>query len=199
MVLFRGKFLARLRADLEHGRLVLPPDTSRERLRSLLNKLGRKKWNVRLMERYDHGEGVATYLARYLRGGPLKNAQLLEVSAERIRLRCKRDSHDAGDEPQRLALAPAAFLERYIAHLPMPGQQRCRAYGLYAHAQRARLDCARSQLGQPPVSEPEPITCDQFLARFATSTPATHCARCGAPLTIVPLPAQATGPPPYVH
>jgi len=29
------------------------------------------------MERYAHGAGVVTYLARYLRGGPLKNARLV--------------------------------------------------------------------------------------------------------------------------
>jgi len=29
------------------------------------------------MERYRHGAGVVTYPARYLRGGPLKNARLV--------------------------------------------------------------------------------------------------------------------------
>ena len=195
MLLFRGKFLDRVRAALARGRLRLPPDTSRERVRSLLNRLGRKKWNVRLMERYAHGEGVAAYLARYLRGGPLKNPQLLEVSAERIRFRCKREAEHAPAAPLELKLAPQAFLERYLAHLPAPGQQRLRAYGLYAHTQRARLDRARAQLGQAPVREPDPIGCEEFLARFTRDESASRCPRCGRALQVLALAPHATGPP----
>jgi hypothetical protein len=36
------------------------------------------------MERYAHGAGVVTYLARYLRGGPLKNARLVAWERDRI-------------------------------------------------------------------------------------------------------------------
>jgi hypothetical protein len=42
---------------------------------NLLNRLGhptKTRWNVRIMERYRHGAGVVTSLARYLRGGPIK-------------------------------------------------------------------------------------------------------------------------------
>ncbi len=35
-------------------------------VQTLMNKLGRKKWNVRICEKYPHGSGVLTYLARYL-------------------------------------------------------------------------------------------------------------------------------------
>jgi len=195
MVLFRGKFLDAVRGAIERGRLRLPPDTSGERVRSLLNRLGRKKWNVRLMERYAHGAGVAAYLARYLKGGPLKNPQLIEVSAARIRLRCKRDGSEAAGAPLELKLAPHAFLERYLPHLPAPGQQRLRAYGLYAHTQRARLDCARAQLGQAPVAEPEPIRYEAFLARFRSSEALTRCPRCGRALQVLALAPHATGPP----
>ena len=34
------------------------------------------------MERYAHGAGVVTYLARYLRGGPLKNARLVAYDGD---------------------------------------------------------------------------------------------------------------------
>ena len=42
-----------------------------------LDKLREVKWNVHIRERYAHGEGVAHYLARYLRGGPIGNSRLL--------------------------------------------------------------------------------------------------------------------------
>jgi len=64
MFLFRGKLLAALRIALADGTLRLPPDLSIERCRSLLNKLGRVKWNVNVRERYDHGQGVVTYFGQ---------------------------------------------------------------------------------------------------------------------------------------
>ena len=195
MLLFRGKCLAAIRVALARGELRLPPDTSAARVRSLSNRLGRKKWNVHLMTRYAHGEGVAAYLARYLRGGPVKNVQLLEVSEQHIRLRCKGDAETGARASAVLNLAPHAFLQRYLAHLPVPGQQRLRAYGLYAHTQRARLDAARSQLGQAPVTEPEPIDYEDFLARFKNSVSPTRCPRCRQILQIMPLAQYATGPP----
>ena len=36
------------------------------------------------MERYRHGVGVVTSLARYLRGGPIKNARLVAWDGERV-------------------------------------------------------------------------------------------------------------------
>ena len=36
---------------------------------NLRHKRGRQKGKVHIRERYPHGEGVLTYLARYIRGG----------------------------------------------------------------------------------------------------------------------------------
>ena len=128
----------------------------RERFVSLLNRLGRKKWNVHLRARYAHGEGVAAYLARYLKGGPLKNAQLLaaEAGCVRFRYRPHRDEDDAGAEVLTLSLVPDAFLARYLAHLPPPGAQTVRGYGLYGQRTGALLDRARAALGQAPSKNP---------------------------------------------
>ena len=52
---------------LNKGELVLPDGMRAQRVENLMNKLGRKKWNVRICERYPHGCGVLTYLARYLK------------------------------------------------------------------------------------------------------------------------------------
>ena len=51
MPLFRGRLLAALRERIDEGQLRLPPDLSRERACTLLNRLGRKKWNVHIRAR----------------------------------------------------------------------------------------------------------------------------------------------------
>ena len=77
VAVFRGKLLAALRQGLAQGQLRLPEGRSPQQIANLLNKLGRAKWNVHIRERYPHGTGVLTYLARYLRGGPLANQRLI--------------------------------------------------------------------------------------------------------------------------
>jgi hypothetical protein len=78
--LFRGKFVGGLRRLWERGELTLPTAMRAQAFVNLLNRLGHAKktrWNVHIRERYRHGEGVATSVARSMRGGPLKNEEHL--------------------------------------------------------------------------------------------------------------------------
>src|SRR5499433_2089528 len=80
MAVFRGKMLGALRRAFARDALVLPEALRPQQFLNLLNRLGhptQTTWNVRILERYAHGAGVVTYLARYLRGGPIKNARLV--------------------------------------------------------------------------------------------------------------------------
>ena len=201
MMLFRGKFLAALRDAIERARLRLPPDLSRERYTSLLNKLGRVKWNVRLCTRYAHGEGVAAYLARYLKGGALKNTQLVSADASCVCFRYTphRDEDDSASQPMLMTLSPEAFLDRYLTHIAPPRLQCVRGYGLYGQRQRAALDQARAALGQIPVEEPEPLSAPRFLARFGQIPDAARCTRCGSILVFASALPHGTGPPATLH
>jgi hypothetical protein len=201
MLLFRGKFLAALRQGVERRALRLPPDTSRKRFNSLLNRLGRKKWNVHIRARYAHGEGVAAYLARYLRGGPLKNTQLLHSGAQQVsfRYRPHRDEDDAGGDSITMHLTPEAFLARYLAHIPTPRLQAVRGYGLYGQRQGERLDRARAALGQPAVEQPQTLRVEDFLARFREPPEPARCTHCGSILVFVSALAHGTAPPRTLH
>jgi hypothetical protein len=67
MAVFRGKMVAALRQTLARGALALPAAMRPQQLVNLLHRLGhpaKTTWQVRLMERYRHGTGVVTYLAR---------------------------------------------------------------------------------------------------------------------------------------
>ena len=201
MLLFRGKLLAALREEIEGLQLRLPSNVSRERAFTLLNRLGRKKWNVHIRARYAHGEGVAAYLARYLKGGPLKNTQIVAAEATTVCFRYTphRDEDDASTEPVLMSLSPQAFLDRYLTHLAPPRLQTVRGYGLYGPRQRAALDQARTALGQPPVRETDALDAPQFLARFEQVPPAARCPRCNSILLFVSALPRGTGPPQTLH
>ena len=200
MALFRGKLLARLRTALDGNALRLPPDTSSQPVRNLINRLGRTKWNVHLCQRYAHGEGVMIYLGRYVRGGPLKNSQLLDVG-DTIRLTYHghpADRADCARTRQTLSLSADGFLARYLQHAPLPVHPIVRHYGLYATRRHSALDQARAAHAQAPLAAavPTPLTAVAYYEdRAGGPGPATHCPHCGAPLVIRARLYPQRGPP----
>jgi hypothetical protein len=192
MAKFRGKFLAFLRQDVECGALHLPDEMNVTRMLTLLNKLGRKKWNVHIRERYDHGEGVVRYLARYVRGGPLHNHQIVVADHERVTYRYS--PHDAAG-PRHMTLAPAAFIQRYLQHVPEPGRHVLRAYGLYAHTKSRELDIARGLFHQSPVAPPAPLDWQTYCQRHAPAAHLHACRICGAILVRTRAIPPSPGPP----
>src|ERR687888_2276741 len=101
MAVFRGKMVAAIRQTFARGVLALPAAMRPQQLVNLLNRLGhpaKTKWNVRIMERYRHGAGVVTSLARYLRGGPIKNARLVAYDGDCVTFtsRVRQEEANAG-------------------------------------------------------------------------------------------------------
>jgi hypothetical protein len=102
------------------------------------------------MERYRHGAGVVTSLARSLRGGPSKNARL--VAWEGAAVPCTYRAHAVGAASwatgrQRLPLPVADFLQRWRRHVPGAHTRVVRAYGLSHSAHTAALAHGRAALG----------------------------------------------------
>jgi hypothetical protein len=180
---FRGKFCALLRQALNKGELQVPPDTTAARLRSLLNRLGRTTWNVKILPRYEHGSGVAKYLARYLKGGPIGNRRLLAVRDGRVLFRYRMPGSSGMDRARHgsTSLSVDEFLGRLLEHVPTRGFQTVRGYGLYSGNQHSRLDQAYRALGQvPPEQEPR-LSWQEFCER-AGGAEAGKCPVCGKAL-----------------
>ncbi|HEV8718960.1 MAG TPA: transposase [Candidatus Binatia bacterium] len=130
MPVFRGKLLAAIHIALDAGQVTLPPGVTPPQLRMLLHRLGRAKWHVQIMQRYAHGRGVATYLARYLRGGPLKPSRMVSWDAQTVTFRyADNQDPDAQGRGKRklLPLSAEDFLQRWLLHVPPPGLQVVRA------------------------------------------------------------------------
>jgi len=104
---------------------------------------------MRIAERYPHGRGVTKYLARYVRGGPIKDHRLVSFDGHEVTFRYGNHRElDAGGTPQQteLTLSMEEFLRRWSAHVPLPGVHMVRAWGLYASTQRPKLAQCRDQL-----------------------------------------------------
>jgi Putative transposase/Transposase zinc-binding domain len=184
MAVFRGKLLAAIRQALARAELVLPEGMRPQQLLNLLTRLGhptKTKWNVHIRERYRHGAGVVAYLARYLRGGPLKNARLVAWDGERVTFTCRARSTEAnGDHPMapQITLAVADFLQRWLLHVPVPQTRVVRSYGLYQPTQAAALAVCRAHLGQPLVAVPVALDWQTVCAQRGEAHP-ERCPACG--------------------
>jgi hypothetical protein len=181
MPVFRGKFLAALHTALDAEQLTLPAGLTLAQLRMLLHRLGRTKWHVQIMTRYAHGQGVATYLARYLRGGPLKPGRLVSWDDQTVTFRYA--DNQAPDAPGRgtrklLTLSVTDFLQRWLLHVPPPGFAVVRAYGLYAPGKRDTLAQCRQAVGPALLATPPPLDWQTYCAQQGPQHPEC-CPVCG--------------------
>ena len=201
MTVFRGKMVAAIRQTCARGAFALPEAMRPQQLFNLLNRLGhprQTKWNVRIMERYRHGAGVVTYLARYLRGGPIPNARLVAWDGERVTFsyRPRSEETDGGKPaPQRMTLPVADFLQRWLLHVPAPQSRVVRCYGLYHHTHAEALGHCRAQVGQPPVVIPVALDWQTACAQRGDMHP-ERCPTCGQRLVCTGVIPRGGAPPP---
>ncbi|MFC1525415.1 transposase [Candidatus Latescibacterota bacterium] len=189
--LFKKKLLARLREGLLRGQLVAPHEGRMAPCLRLLNGLYDKEWCVHIRAKYPHGRGVMIYLARYLRGGPLKRTQLLSLRNGQVTFR--HFDHQTGGLKQ-VTLSPESFIAALAEHVPEPNQVMVRYCGLYAHSHRGRLDQCRGWLGMSAAQEPEYLTAVAYLERLGL-VELTRCPVCNRRLEMVKL-TEASGLPP---
>jgi hypothetical protein len=200
MAVFRGKMVAALRQTLARDALALPAPMRPQQVLNLLHRLGhptQTKWNVRIMERDAHGAGVVTYLARYLRGGPLKNARLVVWDGDHVTFTYRTRQEEAdGVRPglQRMTLPVADFLQRWLLHVPMPQTRVVRSYGLYHPSHAAALAVCRAALGQPPLEVPAALDWQTVCAQRGDAHP-ERCPTCGQPLVCTDVIPRGGAPP----
>jgi hypothetical protein len=188
---FRRTLLAALAARTQQGRLRPPPGWDQARVQRRLDVARRKPWNVRVVGRYPHGRGVATYLARYVRGGPIQNHRLLDFDGTTVRFRYvnhRRVGADGQSPQQTMPLGVEEFLRRWSEHVPVEHFHMVRTWGVYAATQRVALAQCRRQLLVPPVPRPEPD-------RTAGPDSDTVCPVCGRALVLSAVIPRAGAPP----
>jgi hypothetical protein len=200
MAVFRGKMLGALRWAFARDALVLPEAMRPQQFLNLLNRLGHAQktpWNVHIRERYRHGAGVVTYLARYLRGGPIKNVRLVAYDGDCVTFtyRARQEEADARPAaPQRMTLSVADFLQRWLLHVPVPQTRVVRSYGLYHPTQAKALAVCRTALGQLPVEAPVPLTWQTVCAQRGEAHP-ERCPTCGQLLVCTGVSPRGGAPP----
>jgi hypothetical protein len=196
--LFRGKVLGAIEQLWLTGQLQFPPHLDDDGIRRVLVEAARQKWNIRIAERYPHGRGVMKYLARYVRGGPIKDHRLVAFDGSHVTFRYgnHRDL-DAHGKPRQaeLVLTIDEFLRRWSEHVPLPGGHMVRAWGLYASTQRPKLERCREQLPEKEASQVLPTGSEDDSPQDRDH-PWEQCPVCQQPMVVTQVLPRAGAPPP---
>jgi hypothetical protein len=196
MIKFRGKFKAMLQEKVRSGEIKLPDSISPNDFKKALAKLSSKPWNVKIFDAYRDGSGVATYLARYIKGGPIGKSRLLGIRDGKVVFRYRIGTQDGGDGKRQgvMGVPIDQFLGRWLLHVPPRRFQTVRGYGLYSGNQHSRIDEARCALGVAPPESEEPLSWQEWC-ESAGMLDACTCPVCGKRLISHHEFAAGRGPP----
>ena len=165
--LYRGKLQAWIKNAIQIGEMIIPTTLTRAKLLKQHQTLYQKEWSVRIQEKYNHGRGVALYLARYMKGGPIKPSQITCLGQD---ITFQYKDHREKTHKQRRMTADE-FVTKLLWHVPEVGVHVVRHYGIYASKSKAQRDDLKG------------IGPDQ-QSHGTTLKDAVHwrCEECGAPM-----------------
>jgi hypothetical protein len=187
---FAGKLLAGLKALLASPEFMLPPRQPLAHWHACIGSLYGRHWNIEIQPPYGHASGVALYLARYVKGGPLPADRPLFIDPHGL-VRMPYFEHRT-QRRKTLCLPAAEFIERVLWHAPPDGLHLVRRAGLYSAALRAQHRQVLQQLRPAPL--PMPALPPPLASHAPLHDPQPpRCPLCNAVLQIAP-PALRFGP-----
>jgi hypothetical protein len=147
--LFRGKFVAYLKASNEQGRLVFRGQSKHlaegAQFVSLLKEVSKLEWVVYAKRPFGGPVQVLKYLARYTHRVAISNQRLVSLSEGQVTFRWK--DYADGNAIKEMTLDAREFTRRFLLHILPRGFVRIRHYGLLANRCRSeRLECCRKLL-----------------------------------------------------
>ena len=179
--LFRGKFLAGLRAAYAAGELTLSGSAATfadpKVFQRLVNDLYRRPWVVYAQPPFGGPEHVFRYLGRYSHRVAVANSRLTAVEDEHVSFTWK--DYADGSRVKVMRLTADEFLRRFLLHVLPKGFVRVRHYGLMAGSNVAtKLPRCRELLAEPPRPAPGPKkTWVDRVLEWTGSDP-TRCPHC---------------------
>jgi Putative transposase/Transposase zinc-binding domain len=191
---FRGKFLAGLRAAIANGKIHVAADQFEQVLSAVIST----DWVVYAKPPFGGPEAVLKYLARYTHRVAISNARLLEFEDGMVRFRYKDYAH--GNRKRVMTLTALEFVRRLLLHVLPTGFVRIRHYGILANRHRhEKLALCRRLFGTGSAVESESPEKDQITESPSSITPTRLCPVCSAGRMIVieefpPLPAGREAP-----
>jgi len=173
---FRGKFVAALKAARQGGKLQQAGFTEHA-WRDLLTRVHRHDWVVYAKQPLGGPAQVLDYLGRYTHRVAISNERILHIDADTVSVRVRDSAH--GNRKRTIKLPAQSFIERFLLHVLPKGFKRIRHYGLIGPAHKAaRLAAARAAL-DAPVPDPIVVESVEAFMRRIDQYERLRCPHCG--------------------
>jgi Putative transposase/Transposase zinc-binding domain len=184
---FRGKFLAGLRAASAAGRLRLSGRCGEEVAEEFERRVSaavRTDWVVYAKPPFGGPEVVLKYLARYTHRVAISDGRLVDFEDGIVTFRYRDYAH--GNRKRVMKLSASEFVRRFLLHVLPAGFVRIRRYGILSNRQhQADLARCRELLGGGAAAEPGPEEPVKVPEGAESITPTRICPCCGAGRMIV--------------
>lgn len=174
---FRGKFVAALKAARQGGKLRAEAPLEEAAWGALVTRLYDHDWVVYAKQSLGGPEQVLDYLGRYTHRVAVSNERILSMDAHTVRLRVRDSAH--GNRKRTLHVPAQTFIERFFLHVLPKGFKRIRHYGLLGPAGKAvKLAQARAALSAPTPDPAVIESVEAFMGRINRIEwlRCTHCA-----------------------
>jgi hypothetical protein len=194
--LFRGKFLARLKAAHEAGQLVLRGSleglVDRRGFQDYLAPLYLREWVVYAKPPFGGPAQVLRYLGRYTHRVAISNRRLVAMSEGHVTFRWK--DYAGGGKQRLMTITATEFLRRFLLHALPKNFVRIRHYGFLANrCRKEKIATCRRLLEALDVQTVESTSESQA----AEPPPTVHkCPRCEQGTLVRILVIEPGRPPP---
>ena len=191
--LFRGKFLAGMKAAYQSGELTFTGSVAYladpRAFQQLLDALYGRNWVVYAKRPFGGPQQVFRYLGRYSHRVAISNSRLVSMDEDTVSFQWKDYAH--GQQTKVMRLTTEEFLRRFLLHVLPKGFVRIRHYGLLASVNvSTKLERCRQLLGREaqPASPPPKNWMERILEW--TGQDPMRCPHCQGRLERRPLAKQ---------
>lgn len=195
---FRGKFMAALKAARQDGQLDGDPDGQDAAWAARQKALVRHPWVVYAKAPLGGPAQVLEYLGRYTHRTAISNERIRAIRDRDVVLSVRADAKGG---KRQIHIEGQEFVRRFLLHILPTGIKRIRHYGVLASACKpVRLAQARAALAMPPPNQAAVESAADFMRRV-TNVEVMHCPCCAAGrLRVVQtLPGMSRLPAPGAH
>ena len=194
--LFRGKFLAKLCAAHQAGRLrffgVHAHLRDARAFKAYLAPLRKIEWYLYAKPPFGGPEAVLAYLSRYTHRVAISNRRLIASNHNSVTFRYKDYRADGRARYKVMTVGTHEFIRRFLMHVLPRGFHRIRHYGLFANRNRAaNIARARELLAVP--SRPKQPETPEATADEPRVLP-RPCPCCGGRMIIIETFARGCQP-----
>jgi Putative transposase/Transposase zinc-binding domain len=195
--LFRGLFLAKLRAAHQAGRLkffgVHAHLDDIRAFKAYLAPLRNIEWVVYAKKPFGGPQAVLAYLSRYTHRVAISNRRLISADQTGVTFKYKDYRIEGPGRYTTMTLPAHEFIRRFLMHVLPKGFHRIRHYGLLASSNRAaNIAQARTLLAVPARSD-QPDTAEAGVLDEPPVLP-RPCPCCGGRMIIIETFARGCEP-----